>query len=129
MIALRFVNGSWLCALVHRLLGADAPLSVQWLSSDVTDHSLLRLEADAVVDRSAVLTGHSSQPDGTLNFRKTGVGRAAVLHPYAMALDGTSLGDESTLDLMSHFHLAAHIPEREFWSDAPARAVRNSRVN
>merc|ERR1719158_2484286 len=56
---LPIINGSWMAALAHRLLGADIPLDAQFYSVSVRDHPLLSAGHNAVLDRNAYLVGHS----------------------------------------------------------------------
>lgn len=129
MYTIGLLNGSWLRALFERLNGADTPLNAQWYINAIRDHPLLKVGNNAVLDYGSYLVGHSGQADGTLRFAKSGIGDEAVLHPYAILLDGQSLGDRSTLDIQGHSHLESFLKANTFWAQSPARPERDARVN
>lgn len=129
MYTLPLCHGSWIRALLEKLNGADTPLDAQWYASSIRDHPLLKVGKNAVLDSSSYLVGHSGQADGTLRFATSSVGEEAVLHPYAIMLDGQQLGDKSTLDMWSHSHLESFLKSNTFWANSPARPDKVSRIN
>lgn len=122
------INGSWMAAAAHKLLGADTPLDAQWYGV-IRDQCLLKCGHDAVIDRSAYFVGHVGQPGGVLSFEKTTLGDRAQLHPHAIVLSGQSVGKNATLDLWSHSHIETVIPEGKFYTGNPASASAESRVD
>jgi hypothetical protein len=123
---LSMINGSWMAAWSHKILGADTPLDAQWYSSNIRDHMLLTVGHNAVIDRNAYLVGHSGQPDWTLGFRRSSVGDNAVVHSKAIMLDGMHLGKGATLDFYAHSHLDSYMAENKCYSGRPANPVPTS---
>eukprot|EP00746_Dinoflagellata_sp_MGD_P160230 gnl/MRDRNA2_/MRDRNA2_86824_c0_seq1.p1 gnl/MRDRNA2_/MRDRNA2_86824_c0~~gnl/MRDRNA2_/MRDRNA2_86824_c0_seq1.p1 ORF type:complete len:1493 (+),score=413.45 gnl/MRDRNA2_/MRDRNA2_86824_c0_seq1:82-4560(+) len=123
------VNGSALCAAMHKILGADCPLDAQWYSTAIRDQCLLKVGHNSVVDSTAYLVGHVGQPGGVLSFKKASLGDNCTLHPGSIILSGQHLKSGSTLDMYSHSHIEKIIPENKFYSGNPASAEVNSRVN
>lgn len=122
------INGSWMAAAVHKLLGADTPLDAQWYGT-IRDQCLLKCGHDAVIDKSAYFVGHVGTPSGALKFEKTTIGDRGQLHPHAIVLSGQSLGKNATLDVYSHSHIETVIPEGKFYSGNPACASNEPRVD
>jgi hypothetical protein len=123
------VNGSALCAAMHKILGADCPLDAQWYSTAIRDQCLLKVGHNSVIDSGAYLVGHVGQPGGVLSFKKASLGDNCTLHPGAIILSGQHLKSGSTLDMYSHSHIEKIIPENKFYTGNPASAEVNSRVN
>jgi UDP-3-O-[3-hydroxymyristoyl] glucosamine N-acyltransferase len=123
------VNGSAVCAAMHKILGADTPLDAQWYSTAIRDQCLLKVGHNSVIDSSAYLVGHVGQPGGVLSFKKAGLGDNCTLHPGSIILSGQQLKSGSTLDLWSHSHIEKVLPENKFYTGNPASAEVNSRVN
>jgi hypothetical protein len=126
---LPLINGSWMAALAHKLLGADTPLDAQFYSVSIRDQTLLTLGHNAVIDRNAYMVGHSGQPDWTLRFMRSSLGDNAMVHPKAIILDGQHLGKGATLDFYSHSHIESSVPENMFYRGNPATADPNSCVD
>jgi len=126
---LSLINGSWMAAFSHRLLGADTPLDAQWYSVSVRDQPLLTVGHNAVIDRNAYLVGHSGQPDWSLRYMRSSLGDNAVVHPKGIILDGQHLGKGATLDFYSHSHIENGVPENMFYRGNPAAADPNSCVD
>jgi acetyltransferase-like isoleucine patch superfamily enzyme len=123
------INGSALCALCHKILGADCPLDSQWYSTAVRDQCLLKVGHNSVIDSMAYLVGHAGQPGGALSFKKATLGDNCTLHPGAIILSGQTLKSGSTLVMWSHSHIEKVIPENKFYTGNPAGPQVNSRVN
>merc|ERR1719217_396418 len=123
------VNGSALCAAMHKILGADAPLDAQWYSTAIRDQCLLKVGHNSVIDQAAYLVGHVGQPGGVLSFKKASLGDNCTLHPHAIILSGQHVKDNSTLDLYSHSHIEKVIPENKNYTGSPATHAVNSRIN
>merc|ERR1719238_2037189 len=64
------INGSWIAAWFHRMLGADTPLDAQWYSTAIRDQCLLKVGHNAVIDRTSYMVGHVGQPGGVLSFKR-----------------------------------------------------------
>jgi acetyltransferase-like isoleucine patch superfamily enzyme len=123
------INGSWIAAGFHRLLGADTPLDAQWYSTAIRDQCLLKVGSNSVIDQGAYMVGHVGQPGGTLSFKKASLGDNCTLHPQAIILSGQHMKDNSTLDLYSHSHIEKVIPENKHYTGNPAMHSTNSRVD
>jgi len=123
------VNGSALCAAMHKILGADTPLDAQWYSTAIRDQCLLKVGHNSVIDSTAYLVGHVGQPGGVLSFKKASLGDNCTLHPGAIILSGQHAKNGSTLDLWSHSHIEKVIPENKFYTGNPAASQVNTRVN
>merc|ERR1719272_928482 len=123
------INGSWICAAMHKMLGADTPLDAQWYSTAVRDQCLLKVGHNSVIDSSAYLVGHVGQPGGVLSFKHTSMGDNCTLHPHSIILSGQHMKDNATLDLYSHSHIEKVIPEGKHYTGNPAAHATNSRVN
>jgi acetyltransferase-like isoleucine patch superfamily enzyme len=126
---LTLINGSWMAALAHKLLGADTPLDAQFYSVSIRDQCLLTLGHNAVIDRNAYMVGHSGQPDWSLRFCGSALGDNAVVHPKGIILDGQRLGKGATLDFYSHSHIESSMPENTFYRGNPATADPNTCVD
>jgi len=148
-LSLAFVNGSWLCSLLHRCCGAKCALDSTWLSFNIRDHQNLTVESGAVIDRCGYFVGHSHEvgsaaekattklnlkaepveDDGSMFFmRKSSVGKNGVIHPYGIILGGGSVKDLASLDCNSHSHIEASITRAEHWSGSPAKKADKSRL-
>jgi len=124
-----FINGSWICAAMHKMLGADTPLDAQWYSTAIRDQCLLKVGHNSVIDSTAYLVGHVGQPGGVLSFKKTSLGDNCTLHPGSIILSGQHAKDGATLDMWSHSHIEKIIPAGKFLTGNPATASVNSRAN
>jgi len=124
-----FINGSWIAAVFHKLLGADTPLDAQWYSTAIRDQCLLKVGQNSVIDQFSYLVGHVGQPGGVLSFKKASVGDNCTVHPCAIILSGQHMKNNSTLDMWSHSHIEKVIPENKHYSGNPATSTANSRVN
>eukprot|EP00746_Dinoflagellata_sp_MGD_P023992 gnl/MRDRNA2_/MRDRNA2_156308_c0_seq1.p1 gnl/MRDRNA2_/MRDRNA2_156308_c0~~gnl/MRDRNA2_/MRDRNA2_156308_c0_seq1.p1 ORF type:complete len:275 (-),score=40.78 gnl/MRDRNA2_/MRDRNA2_156308_c0_seq1:9-833(-) len=149
-VSLPFLNGSWLCSLLHRSCGAKCALDSTWLSFNIRDHQNLTVESGAVIDRCGYLVGHAHQvgrngkdarrrslnlkadPDedegGAFYLSKSSVGKGGVLHPYAIILGGGHIKNFASLDCNSHSHMEASIPKSEHWSGSPAKKLNKGRL-
>merc|ERR1719161_2092475 len=142
---LGMVNGSWLCALLHRLCGAKTSLDTTWLSFNVRDHPMLTAESGAVIDRCGYFVGHKhdvNRKDDNLGFQgrvsseeenffqmcPSTLGKEACIHPYAIILAGQSIRQNGSLDANSHSHMEGTIPRYEHWGGIPARKLEHSRL-
>jgi len=124
-----FINGSWVAAAFHKMLGADTPLDAQWYSTAIRDQCLLKVGHNSVIDQCAYLVGHVGQPGGVLSFKTATLGDNCTVHPHAIMLSGQHMKDNSSLDLWSHSHIEKVIPENKHVTGNPAVNAVNSRVN
>ncbi|CAO1631331.1 unnamed protein product [Jaminaea pallidilutea] len=112
--------GTPFLAWVFRGLGVNIGSRVTLLSSDITEHDLVTLEDEAVINR------HSGPQTHTFSDRVcvTGtvhLGKRAVIKPYAIALPGSRISDGAQLGSLSLLMKGETLPPNTAWEGAPTR--------
>lgn len=113
-----FLVGTPYLAMVFRLLGVKIGRRCTLLSHDITEHDMVTLGDEAVVNMHSGPQTHLFE-DRVMKVGSVTLGERAVMKPYAICLPNSSVGREAQLGSLSLVMKSETVPEEQAWEGAP----------